>query len=95
MLPYALITVMVSVAAALATWKVRSFVLRAIIVAAAAYGTAYSAYWSEVWLGAKDDQFATWAPLVINGCFGAGVVAGGVALLISTLLRRKIVARRS
>jgi len=86
---------MVTVAVAVATWKINSFILRALIVAAVAYGTAYTAYWSEVWFGATDDQFSSWAPLVINWCFAAGLICGGLALVITTLLRRKSEAKRS
>ena len=95
MIIYALITVMVTVVAAVATWNIRSFLLRALIVAVVAYGTAYSLYWSEVWFGATDDQFSTWAPLVIYGCFAAGLICGGLVLVITTLLRRKSEAKRS
>jgi hypothetical protein len=95
MIIYALITALVAVVAAVATWKIRSFLLRALIVAALAYGTAYSLYWSEVWLGATDDQFSTWAPLVIYGSFAVGLVCGGFALVITAVLRHKSEAKRS
>lgn len=95
MIIYALNTALVAVVTAVATWKIRSFLLRALIVAAIAYGTAYSLHWSEVWLGATDDQFSTWASLVIYGCFAVGLVSGGLALVITAVLRHKSEAKRS
>ena len=40
---------------------------------------AYLLYWTPYYLGAPDDQFSTWAPLVISVWFVAAAVASVIA----------------
>lgn len=72
---------------ALLSRAVRSLLLRAIFVVAAAYGVAFisvrlASHFSS------DDQFDTWAPLLFHFSFAVGSVVGIVVLLVSNWLLR-------
>jgi peptidoglycan/LPS O-acetylase OafA/YrhL len=75
-----------SVAAALLSRFIRKMWLRAILVVVVAYGSAFFSLTIVSLVTQTDDQFASWFPLMLNASFGAGLVAGIGALLISNWL---------
>lgn len=83
------LTAFVSILAAFLFWKIKSLASRIALVTLASFGTSYALYWLPVLLGAKDDQYSTWAPMVIGICFVAGLIGGGMGLLIVAWLKTK------
>ena len=84
----AIIVTIVSIVFAILTNKLRSLVVRIILLAVIAYGLSYTLYWYPVWLGATDDQYSSWAPIFINICFGMGLTGGFVTIGVSLWLKR-------
>jgi hypothetical protein len=72
-----------SVAAALLSRVVGGLWLRAALVVVVAYATAFT---SLTLLPHTDDQFSSWAPLLLHMSFGAGAVIGIVVLVVSNWL---------
>lgn len=86
----AIIVSIASISLAVFTKKLRSLMIRLSLLAILAYGLSYTLYWYPVWLGANDPQYSTWAPMVIQSCFGIGLVTGLTTIgIIEWLKKRK------
>ncbi len=86
----AIVVALISIAVAIATWKIRSFVIRLILVTICAFTSAYLAYWIPAKLiGSNDPQYSTWERLVVDTWFTVGLVAGCIALMITLFIKNR------
>lgn len=74
--------VVTAVLVALLSRAIRFLWLRALLVVAAAYGAAVIALRLASHFS-SDDQFGSWAPLLLHFSFGVGAVVGILVLLVS------------
>lgn len=67
----------------IALFRLGNLYLKISIITVVAYTTSYCVYWSPVWFGATDDQYSSWAPMLIHLWFIIGIAAGCVTLFVS------------
>lgn len=89
MYTYIVLTIFISVIVVYIFRNIESLFLKIIIVALLSFAAPFFLYWSPVWFGAMDDQYASWAPLVIGICFVAGVISGALGLISIMWPRRR------
>ena len=77
------VAVFAAVAAALLSRSVGKLWLRAVLVVAVAYASAFTAVALVSRVTHAEGQFASWAPLLMHLSFGAGAVVGVVVLVVS------------
>jgi lipopolysaccharide export LptBFGC system permease protein LptF len=83
-----ILSAFISVVVALLTSRVQNAWLRFAIVGAFAYVCSHGIFSAWVWLGSQDPQTSSWSPIFINAWFVSGLVSGGAAVLISSLLKK-------
>lgn len=76
------VAVVAAVSVALLSRAVRYLWLRAVLVVAAAYGGAFVSLTVAAHIS-TDDQFRSWAPVLLHLSFGIGTVIGVVVLFVS------------
>lgn len=83
------LTVLTSTLTAFLVKNVKNLFYKIIIVGLVSFTVAYVLYWMPAWLGSKDDQYSSWAPLVVGSCFFAGMAGGSLVLLSISWTKRK------
>ena len=84
-----IIVAFISIVSAVLTWKLQNIVFRFLITGIVAFLAAYLAYWIPAWLSPGDDQYSSWARLFIDTWFIVGLVAGSLAVIVSSIIKNK------
>jgi len=85
----AIIVAFISIVSAALTWKLTNIVFRFLITGVVAFLAAYLAYCVPAWLSPGDSQYSSWARLFIDTWFVVGLVAGSLAVIVSSIIRDK------
>lgn len=85
----AIIVAFISIISAIITWKLKNIIFRFLITAVVSFSVAYLAYWVPAWLSTGDDQYSSWVRLFIDTWFIVGLVAGSLAVIVTSIIKNK------
>ena len=84
----ALVVAVVSAIFALVWARLTSAALKWGLAFGVPLGVSYVLYWLPVWFGARDPEYAAWAPVFIAPWALAGVAAASLVIMLDARLRR-------